>query len=83
MQREQKSGDTKKVEGECFIGVAQYFYKTPLELQASSQRQAEVKFCHYTRVSNFHYSYRKVVFACEMRIWGFFGIQKLWTAVVS
>lgn len=71
MQHEQKSGDTKKGEGECFIGGTQYFCETLLELQ-SSQRQAEVKFCHDTSVCNFHYSCRKVVFACEMRIWGVF-----------
>lgn len=68
MQHEQKSGDRKKVGGECCVGVTQHFCKTSLELQACCQMQAEVKFCLDTSVCDFPYSCRKVVFACEMRI---------------
>lgn len=71
MQYEQKSDDTKKVEGECCIGVTHHFCKTPLELQACSQKQAEVKFSPDTSVCNFHFSCRQVVFVSAMRIWGF------------
>lgn len=52
MQLEQKSGDIKRVEGECCMGVTQHFCKTSLELQACSQRQAEVNFFLDTSVCN-------------------------------
>lgn len=52
VQLEQKSGDIKRVEGECCMGVTQHFCKTSLELQACSQRQAEVNFFLDTSVCN-------------------------------